>query len=72
MSQSHCSVIYTVGQGHQVKEPAVSTLRRSTMQGLVVVGLIVDEIWNVDVKCVNEVGNIGPGHWVKVPAKSVH
>ena len=30
----------------------VRTLRRSTMQGLVVVGLIVGEILNVDVKCV--------------------
>ena len=42
------------------------------MQGLVVVGLIVEEIWNVNVKCVKVSGaeNIGQGHWVKVPAES--
>ena len=28
------------------------TLSRNTMQGLVVVGLIVEEISNVDIKCV--------------------
>ena len=39
----------------------IRTLRRSTMQGLVVVGLIVEEILNVDVKCVKGTGvqNIG-------------
>ena len=44
------------------------------MQGLVVVGLIVEEILNVDVKCVKGTGaqNIGQGHRVKIPAKSVH
>ena len=41
-----------IGQGHPVKVPAVRTLRRSTMQGLMVVGLTVEEILNVDVKCV--------------------
>ena len=43
------------------------------MQGLVVVGLIVEEILNVDVKCVKVTGaqNIGR-HWVKVSAESVH
>ena len=40
------------------------------MQGLVVVGLTVEEIRNVDIKCV--AGNIGQGHRVKVPAESVH
>ena len=30
----------------------VRTLRRSTMQGLMSVGLIVEDILNVDVKCV--------------------
>ena len=41
------------------------------MQGLVVVGLIVKEIWNVNVKCVKVTGggNIGQGHQVNVPAK---
>ena len=50
----------------------VRTLRRSTMQGLMVVGLIVEEILNVDVKCVKSTAaqNIGQGHWVKIPAKS--
>ena len=52
----------------------VSTLRRSTLQGLMVLGLIVEEIMNVDAKYVNVSGgqNIGQGHGVKVPAKSVH
>ena len=51
----------------------VSTLRRSTLQGLMVVGLIV-EISNVDAKCDKVTGaqNIGQGHQVKVPAESVH
>ena len=44
------------------------------MQGLVVVGLIFEEIPNINVKCVKVTGvqNIGQGHQVKVPAKSVH
>ena len=44
------------------------------MQGLMVVGLIVQEILNVDVKCVKVTGvhNIGQGHRVKILAKSVH
>ena len=44
------------------------------MQGLMVVGLIVEEILNVNVKCVKGTGaqNIGHGHWVKIPAESVH
>ena len=52
----------------------VSTLRRSTLQGLMVVGLIVEEILNVDEICVKVTGvqNIGQGHRVKVPAESVH
>ena len=41
------------------------------MQGLMVVGLIGEEILNVDVKCV-KAQNIGQGHWVKLPAESVH
>ena len=42
------------------------------MQDLVLVGLIVEEIWKVNVKCVKATGaqNIGQGHRVKVPAKS--
>ena len=44
------------------------------MQGLVVVGLIFEEIPNINVKCVKVAGvqNIGQGHQVKVPAESVH
>ena len=44
------------------------------MQGLMVVGLIVEEILNIDIKCVTGTGvqNIGQGHWVKIPAESVH
>ena len=43
-------------------------------QGLVVVGLIFEEIPNIKVKGVkaNGVRNIGQGHQVKVPAESVH
>ena len=39
-----------------------------------VVGLIVEEISNIDAKYVQVTGvqNIGQGHRVKVPAKSVH
>ena len=44
------------------------------MQGLVVVGLIVEKIWNVNVNCVKVTGarniHVGQGHWVNVPAKS--
>ena len=41
------------------------------MQGLMVVGLIVEEILNVDVKCVKGTGaqKIGQAHRVKIPAK---
>ena len=50
----------------------VCTSRRSTMQGLVVVRLIVEKIWNVNVNCVkvNGAQNIGQGHWVYISAKS--
>ena len=43
------------------------------MQGLVVVGLIFEEIPNINIKCVKVTGvhNIGQGHQVKVPAESV-
>ena len=49
-------------------------MRRTTLQGLMVVGLIVEEILNLDAKCVKVTGvqNIGQSHLVKVPAKSVH
>ena len=44
------------------------------MQGMGVVGLTVAEISNVDVNCLKVTGtqNIGQGHRIKVPAKSVH
>ena len=44
------------------------------MQGLVVVGLIFEEIPNFNIKCVKVTGmhNIGQGHQVKVPVESVH
>ena len=44
------------------------------MQGLIVVGLIVEEISNIDARYVKVTGsqNIGQGHQIKVPAKSVH
>ena len=52
----------------------VHTLRRSTIQGLMFVGLIVEEILNVDVEWVKGTGaqNIGQGHRVKIPAESVY
>ena len=52
----------------------VSTLRRSTLQGLMLADLIAEEISNVDAKCVKVTGaqNIGQGHRVKVPAESLH
>ena len=52
----------------------VRTLRRSTTRGLMVVGLTVEGILKVDLKCVEGTGvqNIGQGHRVKIPAKSVH
>ena len=42
------------------------------MQGLVVVRIIVEKIWNVNINCVkvNGAQNIGQGHWVNIPAKS--
>ena len=40
------------------------------MQCLVVIGLIVEKIWNVDVNCVKVTGARNIGHLVKVPAKS--
>ena len=63
MCQSHWSTKYrsrSPGQG----TCHVITSRRSTMQGLVVVGLIVEKIWNIDVNCVKvtRVLNIGQGH----------
>ena len=44
------------------------------MQGLVIVGLIVEELSNVDVECVKVTAarNIGQGHQVNKSAKSVH
>ena len=44
------------------------------MQGLVVRGLTLEVIWNVDVNCVKVTAaqNIGQGHQVKVSAKSIH
>ena len=44
------------------------------MQGLVVVGLIFEEIPNINIKCVKVTGvhNIGQGHQDKVPVESVH
>ena len=40
------------------------------MQGLVVVRLTVEKIWNVNVNCVkvNGAQNIGQGHWVNISA----
>ena len=42
------------------------------MQDLVVVRLIVEKIWNINVNYVKvtRAQNIAQGHWVNVPAKS--
>ena len=39
---------------------------------MVVVGIVFEKIWNINVNCVNVTGarNIGQGHRVNVPAKS--
>ena len=42
------------------------------MQGLVVVGLIFEEIPNINIKCVKVTGVQSIGQQVKVPAESVH
>ena len=72
MCQRHWSVKYKSRSSEQ-DTCQVSTSRRNTMQGMVVVGLIVAEILNVDVNCLKVTGaqNIGQGHQIKVPAKSV-
>ena len=44
------TTVQNIGQGHRVKVPAESVHQEDTMQGLVVVGLIVEKKWNVDVK----------------------
>ena len=43
------------------------------MQGLVVVCLIVEKIWNVNVNCVkvNGAQNIGQGHWVNISVREM-
>ena len=41
------------------------------MQDMVAVGLIVEELSNINVKCVKYRSNIGQGHWIKVPANEM-
>ena len=69
--QSHWSAKYRSRSPGQ-DTCRVSTSRRSTMQDLVAVCLLVEKIWNVNVNYieVNGAQNIGQGHWVNVPAKS--
>ena len=72
--KSQWSAIYTPRSPSQ-GTCGVCTLRRSTMPGLVVVGLILEEILNIYLKkCVKCTGaqNICQGHWVEIPAESVH
>ena len=68
--KSQCSAKYRSRSLSQV----TGRVCTSIMQGLVVVGLIVEDILNVDVKCVKGTGakNIGQGHRVKILAESVH
>ena len=70
MSKSLQPKYSSISQGQGIC--GISTLRRSTLQGLMVVGLIVEEILNIDIKCVKGTGaqNIGQGHRVKIPAVS--
>ena len=73
MFQMHWSAKYrsrSPGQG----PCQVSTSRRSTIQGLVAEGRIVEDIWKGDVKGVKVSGarNTGQGHQVKLPAEFVH
>ena len=54
MCKSHWSLKYrsrSLGQ-----DTCRQYIEESTMQGMVVVGLIVEEIPNVDIKCVNVTG----------------
>ena len=73
MCQGHWSAKYRSRSPGQCT-CLVSTLRRSTIQGLVVEGLTVEDIWKHIIKGVkvNGARNIGQGHRVKVPAESVH
>ena len=69
--QSHWSAKYrsrSPGQG----TCRVSTSRRSTMQDLEAVRLVVEKVWNVNVNYVkvNGAQNIGQGHRLNEPAKS--
>ena len=41
------------------------------MQDMVVIGLIIEELLNINLKCVKYRSNIGQGHRVKVPAMPV-
>ena len=71
MCHSHWSKKYKLRSSVQ-GTCRVSTSRRGSTQSLVVVGLTVGKIWNIDVNCVRDTGarNIGQGHRVKVPAES--
>ena len=73
MCQSHWSMKYR-SRSRDQDTCKVSTSRRSTNQGLVVISLIVEEISKVDVKCVNVIGarNIGQEHQIKEPTESIH
>ena len=69
MCQRHCSAKYrsrSPGQG----TCQVSISIKSTIQGLVPEGRIVEDIRKGDVKGVKV--NIARGHRVKLPAESVH
>ena len=51
-----------MGQGHGSRYLLLSTSRRSTMQGMVVAGLIAEELSNINVKCVKyRSKSLGPG-----------
>ena len=73
MCQSHWNANYRSRSPCQVTCQVI-TSRRSTIQGLVVEGLIAEDIWKGNEKGVkiNGARNKGQGHRVKVPVESVH
>ena len=63
-----------IGQGHRVKVLPSQCNEVKHYARFSGVGLIFEEIPNINIKCVKVTGvhNIGQGHQVKVPAESVH
>ena len=73
MCQSHRGMKYrSRSLDHSTCKVCTRTSRRSTKQGLVVIGLIVGEILNIDIKCVKVTAvNIGQGQGSRNPEKKL-